>query len=836
LQIAAGDNVTFPVFGKASITTRRCGSRDDAWIWRGNWENTNSGGNGTPNDMNSTGNRWKKMQYNYDLISGKVNEVAYQAGFKDAFYHRYSYDAENRLTYVETSSDRLVWERDARYQYYKHGPLARTVIGQNQVQGIDYAYTLQGWLKGVNSTSVNDGTFDMGIDGMLSGTNSNIGRDVFGFSLNYFSGDYKSISSTVANPFVANTFSLTNSNSTTVANGLFNGNIASMFVNIPKIGEAQLYGYKYDQLNRIKSMDAFNGFNNTNNSWSSSPQPVDAYLERVVYDPNGNITTYKRNGNSARITMDDMTYSYKPGTNQLDKVVDVATDASSTDYDKYNDIKQGQANNNYVYDKIGNLVQDKSEFLHDPNNPTQPMIEWTVYGKISKITKIKSGVTTIISYGYDASGNRISKNVDGKITYYVRDASGNVMSVYEKGNTQLNNGDLTLSETHLYGSSRLGIFNRNINVQPGVIISAGISNFERGNKFFELSNHLGNVLVTVSDKRIPHSTSGTTIDWYSADVVTANDYYPFGMNMPGRSYTSGSLSYRYGFNGKELDNEVVQYDYGFRIYDPRLGRFKSVDPLFQFYPWFSPYQFAGNSPILNIDLDGLENMPTQPNTQPQNPDERFKELYEKFKEVKPYLKDATKLAKVSWQFQAGVYAAKIITEGKILNIKSKIGNNSKEIDKLTQEIESETNNHKSNFRGFASPPGEGGVGGGGATGTWTEDPKKPRVKTAAEIKREQTQKKIEALKKANESLEWEKQKYETVREGLNEFTMFGDVQDEVLDIIKVVQDPTPENIKKYIEDKGTQYVKSRLLDGKTKEKTKEKNKSSSKKSNNGNTP
>ena len=311
------------------------------------------------------------------------------------------------------------------------------------------------------------------------------------------------------------------------------------------------------------------------------------------------------------------------------------------------------------------------------------------------------------------------------------------------------------------------------------------------------------------------------------------------MDMPGRRYNAGSNSYRYGFNGKELDNEVVQYDYGFRIYDPRLVRFKSVDPLFQSYPWFSPYQFAGNSPILNIDLDGLENMPTQPNTQPQNPDERFKELYEKFKEVKPYVKDATKLAKVSWQFQAGVYAAKGITEGKILDTKSKIRINNKELDNLTQELTADENGnqHKSNFKGFRSPPGEGGVGGGGASGTWTVDPKKPRVKTAAEIKREQTQKKIEALKKANESLEWDKQKYETVREGLNEFTMFGDVQDEVMDILKVVKDPTPENIKKYLEDKATQYVKDRLLDGLTKDKAKEKNKNSSKKSSNSsNTP
>ncbi len=68
--------------------------------------------------------------------------------------------------------------------------------------------------------------------------------------------------------------------------------------------------------------------------------------------------------------------------------------------------------------------------------------------------------------------------------------------------------------------------------------------------------------------------------------------------------------YLYGFNGKENDNEVKgagnSQDYGMRIYDPRLGRFLSVDPIGYDYPWNSPYAFAENEPISNIDLDGLE--------------------------------------------------------------------------------------------------------------------------------------------------------------------------------------------------------------------------------------
>jgi RHS repeat-associated protein len=78
--------------------------------------------------------------------------------------------------------------------------------------------------------------------------------------------------------------------------------------------------------------------------------------------------------------------------------------------------------------------------------------------------------------------------------------------------------------------------------------------------------------------------------------------------MPGRQFNNGN--YRYGFNGKENDNEVKgignQQDYGERIYDTRLARFLSVDPLTKEYPYYSPYHFAGNTPIQAIDRDGLE--------------------------------------------------------------------------------------------------------------------------------------------------------------------------------------------------------------------------------------
>lgn len=553
---------------------------------------------------NPSGNRFKKMVYNYDLISGKVNDVGYQPGQPDQFYHHYNYDAENRLTEVKTSKDRIYWERDAVYDYYRHGPLARMELGQNMVQGLDYAYTLQGWLKGVNSTALLTGitgtSYDMGRDGVSVARNNNslVARDAFGFSLNYYYGDYQPIKIS-ATPFVglpkAPLPADPVSNISTGAQ-LYNGNIRAMVVNLRMLADANVYGYKYDQLNRLVRMDVFENLRNSTNSFTPAITRVNNYHEEISYDPNGNIRTYLRNGDNRSLGMDNLTYKYNANTNQLNQVTDAVTAATPVDY---LDVKT-QPLNNYKYDKIGNLVSDSAEGISN--------IDWTVYGKIKTITKTNG---TVIKYAYDPDGNRISKIVTtpgtGDSTYYVRDASGNEMSVYNKNGS----ASLTQTELHLYGSSRLGVYNVNLDVQNCSNTFNPITIFTRGIKLYELSNHLGNVLATIADKKTNVSTDGVTVAYYTADVITTNDYYPGGMQMPGRKYKIGGAGlYRYGFNGKENDNEVKgagnQQDYGMRIYDPRLVRFLSVDPLTRSYPMLTPYQFASNSPIAGIDIDGEE--------------------------------------------------------------------------------------------------------------------------------------------------------------------------------------------------------------------------------------
>lgn len=131
-----------------------------------------------------------------------------------------------------------------------------------------------------------------------------------------------------------------------------------------------------------------------------------------------------------------------------------------------------------------------------------------------------------------------------------------------------------------------------------------------GSKQYELTNHLGNIMATITDRRVQVPESSTTFH-QEADVANAQAYYAFGGVMPGLQATaSGSSAYRYGFNGKENDNDISGtgnwQDYGQRMYNPQIGRFPSVDPIAASYPYYTPYQFSGNSPIEAVDLDGLE--------------------------------------------------------------------------------------------------------------------------------------------------------------------------------------------------------------------------------------
>ncbi|MBN2776292.1 MAG: hypothetical protein JXR36_01535, partial [Bacteroidales bacterium] len=244
--------------------------------------------------------QFKRIDYDYDLISGNVKKVSYQTGEPDQFHHRYWYDADNRITLVETSDDNINWQQDAKYFYYKHGPLARVELGNDKVQALDYAYTLQGWLKGVNSDAL-DASRDIGKDGDVNLTEINpnqfVGADQFGFSLGYYQGDYTPVGGANAQ-FLSN---MAGSTFATAQVGLYNGNISHM-VNSSRHVNNQIdvismgFAYQYDQLNRIRNMVTYEGLEN--NTWSSADSPTAS--SSYTYDKNGNLETLNRsNRNSA---------------------------------------------------------------------------------------------------------------------------------------------------------------------------------------------------------------------------------------------------------------------------------------------------------------------------------------------------------------------------------------------------------------------------------------------------------------------------------------------------------------------------------------------------------
>jgi RHS repeat-associated protein len=581
---------------------------------------------------------YKRTDYRYDLVSGKVNYVIYQEGQADQLIHKYTYDADNRITNVYTSVDGWLWDRDAQYQYYLHGPLARTVLGEyTGVQGLDYYYTLQGWVKGVNMPYAGDLTND----GYSTSTAPWVSRDVYAYTLGYYTNDYVPRKGSITLPDTRDKLWIRLNAQYANSTGYYNGNIAWMITDLKKIGRekgAKVKGmqammYKYDQLHRIVMNRSLTTYTTSGFSTRSGIKPYD---EDFSYDANGNILTLqRRDGNSTPGLLDNYNYTYYPNSNKLRYLNTIVRDTTYTgniinnnklyrnitinsganvangadvtlkattainfdpDPVTFNPIGNaklrmyviGNDEGGFNYDAIGNLVWDQDKGVK---------IEWTPYGKVRKVSK---GDGSSLTFRYDGTGNRMEKKAlngsnNGTVTRYVRDASGNVMATYTSPVTAGAEGATTLAEQPIYGSSRLGMY------KGGRAATAR----KLGTKSFELSNHLGNVLTVITDNIRMQADSA----W--ASVASANDFYAFGSDMPDRGYTNPNLpntAYRYGFNGKEHDTDggwgEASYDYGSRIYNPRYARFLSVDPLFKSSPNWTPYRFALNNPIRVLDGDG----------------------------------------------------------------------------------------------------------------------------------------------------------------------------------------------------------------------------------------
>lgn len=312
--------------------------------------------------------------------------------------------------------------------------------------------------------------------------------------------------------------------------------------------------------------------------------------------------------------IDKFTYVYNTVggelSNRLGHVLDSAT-ADGGNAADLPDIRAGMPIGNYVYDKVGQLIQDGDEGIDS--------IQWFFGNKKVKRIVRDDEASSEVEFIYDGMGSRILKvekprsggsiiesdSSDWNFTYYVYDANGEQLSMYD---IQMSSGadDIaTLDEQNIWGSSREGQLKLEKTLwNNGVPSSTYDSIYQNtlGNRSYELSNLRGDVHAVISDRKVALDST------YQAVVLMESDYYPYGSLMPGRHGSLGD--YRYGFQGQELDDEVKgegnSINYKYRMHDPRIGRFFAVDPLAPKYPHNSPYAFSENVVVHGREIEGLE--------------------------------------------------------------------------------------------------------------------------------------------------------------------------------------------------------------------------------------
>ncbi|MBT3801648.1 MAG: RHS repeat-associated core domain-containing protein [Bacteroidetes bacterium] len=215
--------------------------------------------------------------------------------------------------------------------------------------------------------------------------------------------------------------------------------------------------------------------------------------------------------------------------------------------------------------------------------PHLPELVWDYKDELKEVTLDASNNKAY--YVYDAGGERVRKIVEktggiieqrfylGGFEIYRKAISGTLD--YERETLQITEGRNTISQLETK------------TVENGNAISSPTTN-----QRFQYSNHLGSACLELDE---------------NAAIISFEEYHPFGTTSyrSGVSETEVSQK-RYKYVGKERDEETGLYYYGARFYSAWLCRFVRVDPLATMFPFYSPYQYAGNKPINSIDLDGLE--------------------------------------------------------------------------------------------------------------------------------------------------------------------------------------------------------------------------------------
>ena len=359
------------------------------------------------------------------------------------------------------------------------------------------------------------------------------------------------------------------SRSNRVSEGLYNGNISQTFW---KTGSDPLrsYDYVYDGLNRLTHAQFYKGKDESLKGY---------YDEKLDYDANGNITKLQRYGLTeyqTPILIDDLTYQYAINnvSNKLTSVTDAIPNMSESGF-----IDGNKSGNDYDYDANGNLIKDLNKGITN-----------ITYNFLNLPVEVIWNNTKKIKYDYDASGIKIRKIVTNANTVTTTEYLGGFQ--YVNNNLQF----FPTSEGYV-----------------NVITCETCINLRTYSYVYNYTDHLGNV-------RLSYAWDDTV---NKLKLIESSHYYPFGMKHEGY-YSFGSIdnggigqvnniitgtdTYNYKYNGKELQNEfdINLYDYGARNYDPAIGRWMNIDPLAEKFNNLTPYSYVANNPLIYVDPDGRD--------------------------------------------------------------------------------------------------------------------------------------------------------------------------------------------------------------------------------------
>jgi RHS repeat-associated protein len=308
------------------------------------------------------------------------------------------------------------------------------------------------------------------------------------------------------------------------------------------------------------------------------------YNENLTYDLRGNIQTLQRTGfytNGSSCTygqIDNLTYSYKPNTNRLHKVLDSTTTPGNAKSRGFNGLLS-TIDSSMTYDRNGNL-----------NKNLHKNVSTITYNYLNLPTVITFTTGNTIEFLYDASGAKLRKTVKvGATVQYIQDYLPSSIEYRQTGT------GVKRVESVFHAEGRY--YNTNVDA----------SNTLAWRKEYNFKDHLGNTRLVFTDRNA-NGVVDITGTASTSDVLQENHYYSFGLAFEGAWLQNDATARdnKYQYNGKELNDDfgLNWNDYGARWYDAGLGRFTAVDRFTEKYFIFSSYQYAANNPISFIDING----------------------------------------------------------------------------------------------------------------------------------------------------------------------------------------------------------------------------------------